>query len=90
MLQDCLVSGINDDNMQNKLLSEPTLTHTRALEIAQGTEEAKKNITEMRALRHESDKTGPQATSRQDPIYQIARSGKKSARSGCYCCGPSV
>ena len=62
MLWDCLVSGINDDNIHKKLLSEPTLTYTRALEIAQGTEEAEKNIREMRAPQRESDKTGPQAT----------------------------
>ena len=34
MLRDRLVCGINDDKIQRKLLSEPELTFTRAVELA--------------------------------------------------------
>lgn len=40
MIQDRLVSGMNDDNIQKKLLSEPVLMYARALVITQETEEA--------------------------------------------------
>ena len=88
MIRDRLVSGINDDGIQKKLLSEPALTYTRALEIAQGTEEAEKNLREMRAPRRDRDTAGPQAPSKQNPVNQLT-SGKQSKRqsSGCYCCG---
>ena len=69
--QDATGHIINNDNIQKKLLSEPTLMYTRALEISQGTEEVEKNIREMRAPQHESDKTGPQVTSRQNPYIRF-------------------
>ena len=69
MIRDRLVSGINDDNIQKKLLSEPVLSYTRALEIARGAEVAEKNLREMRAPRRERDTAGPQATGKQDPVY---------------------
>jgi len=49
MLCDRLVTGIMDDRIQKKLLTEPKLTYKLALEIAQGCEEAEKNLREMRA-----------------------------------------
>jgi len=44
MLCDHLVTEIMDDGIQKKLLAEPKLTYKRALEIAQGCEEAEKNL----------------------------------------------
>ena len=69
MIRDRLVSGINDDNIQKKLLSESALTYKRALEIAQGAEEAEKNLREMRAPRREHDVAGSQSTSKQEPVH---------------------
>ena len=43
MLRDRLVCGINDEHTQRRLLSEPTLTFKKALEVAQGLEMAAKN-----------------------------------------------
>ena len=89
MIRDRLVSGINDDNIQKKLLSEPALSYTRALEIARGAEVAEKNLREMRAPRRERETAGPQATGKQDPVYQIT-SGKQPRKQSfgyCYCCG---
>ena len=37
---------------------------------------AEKNLSEMRAPRREHDTAGPQATGKQDPVYQIT-SGKQ-------------
>ena len=71
MIRDRLVSGINDDNIQKKLLSEPALTYARALEIAQGMEEAEKNLREMRAPRREHTTAGPQSGSKQDPYTKL-------------------
>ena len=55
IIQYRLVSGIIDHNIQKRLLSETVLMYTQALEIAQGVEEAEKNLREMRA----PDKTMP-------------------------------
>ena len=88
MIRDRLVSGINDDNIQKKLLSEPVLSYTRALEIARGAEVAEKNLREMRAPRRERDTAGPQATGKQDPVYQITgKQPRKQSFGYCYCCG---
>ena len=67
---------------------EPALTYSRALEIAQGTEEAEKNLREMRGPQHECDTVGAQANSKQDPVHQIT-GGKQPRRQNltCYCCG---
>ena len=40
IIRDRLVSGITDSTIQKKLLSEPALTYARAIDIAQGVEEA--------------------------------------------------
>ena len=86
MIRDRLVSGINDDNIQKKLLSESTLTYARAIEIAQGVEEAERNLREMRAPRRKRDVAGSQATSKPDPVHQITKQFKRPSFS-CYCCG---
>ena len=42
MIQDRLVTGINDENIQKKLLLETALTYNKALEIAQGVRKLKR------------------------------------------------
>ncbi len=48
MLRDRLVCGVNNEAIQRKLLAERDLTYERALAIAQGSEEADKNLRETR------------------------------------------
>ena len=43
MLRDRIVCGINDDRIQQRLLSEKGLTYKKALELSQGLETAAKN-----------------------------------------------
>ena len=88
MIRDRLVSGINDDNIQKKLLSEPRLTYTRALEIAQGAKEAEKNLREMRTPRRERDVAGVETTNKPEPVHRISGKQLRKPSSGCcYCCG---
>ena len=88
MIRDRLVTGINDDNIQKKLLSEPALTYNRALEIAQGAEEAEKNLREMRAPRCERGVVESLTSSKQDLVHQISsRQFKKQSVGCCFCCG---
>ena len=47
LLRDRLVCGVNEDNIQRRLLSEKVLTSDKALEIAVSTETAKKNVDKM-------------------------------------------
>ena len=47
MLRDRLVWGIRDAHIQKKLLAEPELTFTKAIQIAQSSETAEKNLCEM-------------------------------------------
>ena len=42
--------------------------YTRTLEIAQGAEEAEKNLREIRTLRHEHDVAGADTTNKQEPV----------------------
>ncbi|GFR94635.1 polyprotein, partial [Elysia marginata] len=47
MLRDRLVCGINDRRIQHRLLSEGTLTFSKALEIAQAMETAAGNVQDL-------------------------------------------
>ena len=47
LLRDRIVCGINDENIQRRLLAEKTLTLDSALDIAVGMESARKNVTEL-------------------------------------------
>ena len=58
------------------------------MEIAQGVEEAEKNLREMRPPRCERDTAGSQTVSKQEPVNQI--SGKQFKKPNvvcCFCCG---
>ncbi len=56
MLRDRLVWGVKDPSIQKKLLSEPDLTLVRAIQIAQSTETAEKNLREMDSNRESESK----------------------------------
>ncbi len=56
MLRDRLVWGVKDPSIQKKLLSEPDLTLIRAIQIAQSTETAEKNLREMDSNRESESK----------------------------------
>ena len=47
LLRDWIVCGINDENIQWRLLAEKTLTVNSALDIEVGMESARKNVTEL-------------------------------------------
>ena len=49
-LRDRLVCGLNEDNIQRRLLSEKVLTFDKAMEIAVSMETAKKNVDELQAV----------------------------------------
>ena len=49
-LRDRLVCGVNEDNIQRRLLSEKVLTFDKAMEIAVSMETAKKNVDELQAV----------------------------------------
>ena len=62
--------------------------YTRALEIAQGAEEAEKNLREMRTPRRQCDVAGADTTNKQEPVHQISGKQLRKPSSGCcYCCG---
>ncbi len=45
MLRDRIVGGINDERLQRRLLAEPELTFTKAVDLAQAYESAAKDAT---------------------------------------------
>ena len=49
MLCDHLVSGINNEGIQNKLLVEADLTYGKALDIARSLEVAAQNLQDLRS-----------------------------------------
>ena len=57
MIRDCLVCGINDDNIQQRLLSELKLTCTKGTQLAQVVELAKQKAAEINKATHESPNT---------------------------------
>ena len=87
MLCDHLVTGIMDDGIQKKLLAEPKLTYKRALEIAQGCEEAEKNLREMRAPRRDHDSVSANFSKDTTQKLTNARTLKPPSGCTCYCCG---
>ncbi len=86
MIRDRLVSGVNSEGIQKKLLGERDLTYERALAIAQGSEG---NLSEMRGP---TDKHSSM-TIKQDQLqtsYQARNTEGKRREphsGGCYRCG---
>ena len=102
MLRDRLVCGINDDQMQERLLSEPKLTLEKATKIAHSVESAVQNVRQLQSVqpmqesREGVHKVGssPLHTREKSAItcYPCGKTGHQSARcrhkgAKCYSCG---
>ena len=92
MLRDRIVWGIEDENIQRKLLQEADLTLKRALTIAQSAETANKNLKEMKSPKSELDSSSSSTTGvtvKTEPVNKV--SGKKPSTKGtgvtCHRCG---
>ena len=82
MLRDRLVCGVNDSRIQRRLLSEPSLTFKKTLELARAFESAEKNARDLQVMR-----SGGAAlpvlqlrTKQEDPCYHC---GGKHAAADC-------
>ena len=96
MLRDRLVVGVNHERIQERLLAEKDLTFERALDIAQGSEEAGRNLREIR-----NQKIQPSSvTVKQKPVNKVQPRSEKPRSSRypetqnpdarekpCYRCG---
>ena len=71
MLRDRIVCGLNCEGIQRKLLAERELTYELALAIAQGSEEADRNLREMRIAK---SKHIPSVVVKQEPVNQLSAS----------------
>ena len=102
MLQDRLVCGIQDENIQKRLLAEKRLTFAKAMELAQGMEAATKNVRELHsaqqaevAVPNEVHQAGPpqQQSPRRDALcYRCGKKGHTAAKcrfknAECHLCG---
>ena len=102
MLRDQLVCGINDDQMQKRLLSEPKLTLEKATKIAHSMESAVQNVRQLQTVqpmqesREGVHKVGssPLHTHEKSAItcYQCRKTGHQSAKcrhkdAKCHSCG---
>ena len=66
MLRDRIVCGINNEAIQKKLLAEKDLTYERAIAIAQGSEQADRNMREIR-----TQKSQTSTTFKQEPVNRL-------------------
>lgn len=76
MLRDRLVCGVNNFNIQRRLLQEPDLTYKKALEIASAMEAASKHVSDIH----------PSPISRNPDIKKVETAQPSSVRA-CYRCG---
>ena len=81
MLRDRIVCGINDDRIQQRLLSEKGLTYKKALELSQGLETAAKNVRELQSAKQEPAQVHKVTPGRRGGVQTagVAR--------GCFRCG---
>ena len=75
MLRDRLVNG---ESIHKKLLAARNLTFDEALAIARGSEEADRNLREMRAPKN---KVGVGVVVKQELVHQLQASGSSKRRS---------
>ena len=80
MLRDCLVCGINNDTIQNRLLSEAKLTFKKAMDLAQGLEAVTKNAKELKPLT---------AAAPPETVHQVT-TVKNEGSITCHRCGRRV
>ena len=93
MLRDWIVCGVNNNKIQQRLLSEKTLTLTKALELAQGLETAAKNgkvLSQPGNGQETVVSTNSQTVHRVTPSASNRKStsGTRPKFTGtCFCCG---
>ena len=88
MLRDRLVCGVNDESIQKKLLVEKNLTFARALLLAQGTEEAAKNLREMKAPSLAVPPSADGAVGiKQEEVNQVGEQSSGNKGISCHRCG---
>ena len=102
MLRDRLVCGIQDENIQKRLLAEKKLTFAKAMELVQRMEAATKNVRELHspqqaevAVPSEVHQVGPpqQQSPRRDVLcYRCGKKGHTAAKcrfknAECHLCG---
>lgn len=103
MLRDRLVCGINDDQMQKRLLSEPKLTLEKATAIAQSMESAAMNVRQLQGAKPTQESSGVHKVGSSTPhtptrersavtCYRCGKAGHLSAKcrhkgSKCHSCG---
>ena len=75
--------GINDDHIQKRLLSEPSLTLQRAIELAESLEIAAKNARELRSSKPSQEALLPGEVHAVGPSICPADQAKVT----CYRCG---
>ena len=78
-----IVCGINDDNIQKRLLAEAKFTYAKALELAQGLETAARNVKEISYKETASPYT-PTRNGQQE-VYKVTP--ERKAELSCYRCG---
>lgn len=83
MLRDPLVCGVNNDQIQKRLLAEPELAYKRAFELATAMETASKNIKEIQGTSLAGiNKMQPQPEERGAPCYRCG--GGHTAAQCCF------
>ena len=78
MIRDRLVCGINDDQIQRRLLAEPKLTLKRAVEIAIAMELAVKNVVDLQNTKQSVDA---------HQVHRVNKSKPTKSQHDCYRCG---
>ena len=88
MLRDRLVVGVNDENVQKRLLSEPDdLTFERALELSLAIESASKQVQRIQGKAEVVDFVKKKESSTKKPAYQKPKQGQATSGKQCHSCG---
>ena len=87
MIRDRLVCGINDDAIQKRLLSEPDLTYSKSVEIAQNMEMAAQNVKELKTKSEQPNTSQSRSVPDVNKISDSPGTTKKKFAVTCYRCG---
>ena len=88
MLRDRLVCGINEHNIQRRLLSEKKLTYEKALELAHSMEAAMKSGKEIQgtSASQQGESNAVQPTPSKQ-VHQVQGGENCKGQEPCYRCG---
>ena len=89
MLRDRLVCGINNEKIQNRLLSETELTYQKALSLAQSSEAAAQNVKELQQRHPFTSEAESKPSDFQSGICKVGEGSNRNfeKKSVCYRCG---